>query len=171
MSQWYESVKKHTLSLCINCIRTGNVAVLHWGLISTPKSPLVSSPGVWKNIQRPDLSLSVSEQRSQRGQPVHFGGALSSEGSRPRAALPRGGGHRGPAQLLLQTHLQCTETQGEDTQTTARKYKQQKKPHVSDGIVKPLPFDLLLALNIWWFANDSMCQCVYECSSSLQQQG
>lgn len=61
------------------------------------------------------LSVPVGEQRSQCGQPVDIRGQMSSEGSKPSAALPCGDGHWGAAQLLLQTHLQCTETQGEDT--------------------------------------------------------
>lgn len=61
---------------------------------------------------------------------------MSSEGSGLSAALPSGGGHWGATQLLLQTHLQCTETQGEDALTT----------HTHTHT--PKPSGLLLAINI-----------------------
>lgn len=83
------------------------------------------------------LSVPVGEQRSQCGQPVDIRGQMSSEGSKPSAALPCGDGHRGAAQLLLQTHLQCTETQGEDTHSNTHTTQTSLV-----GMETPLPYGL-----------------------------
>lgn len=82
-----------------------------------------------------NLSAPVGKQRPQLGRPVHIRGEMSYDGPGLSAALPSGGVHRGATQLRLQTHLQCTETQGEDVPDNTHTHR-------------PKPSGLLLAINI-----------------------
>lgn len=73
---------------------------------------VISRKKMFRNSDVETCPLTVGEQRPQCSEPHNIRGEVSPEGPGPRSALPCGGDHCGPTQLLLQNNLQRTETQG-----------------------------------------------------------